>query len=222
MARRVTATRRLLTGGLQTASSTRVALAILATLCLLRSKFRRFVEHGWAYGDVLRHSSMRRHFLLSPQRTNGSVTKSVLIDAHVDVLAVADTRPAEERGCHETPRAVRRPDRRRRRDRRSAASGPRRAAREPMRVGGDERARQACRSAPNDAASEAERSGGIRVASRYISNVATHRLLSKSRATRFGASLRTASLSSSISGCRPSASATSIVQAVDVTARKYK
>lgn len=34
---------------------------------------------------------MRRRFLLSPDSTNGIVTKSVLIDARVDMLAVAVT-----------------------------------------------------------------------------------------------------------------------------------
>ena len=58
--------------------------------------------------------------------------------------------------------------------------------------------------------------------SRHIQKSACHSPLLKSSLTRLGDSLCEAAVSNSTSGCRPRRSATSIVQAVEVTARKYK
>ena len=58
--------------------------------------------------------------------------------------------------------------------------------------------------------------------SRHIQKSACHSPLLKSSLTRLGDSLCEATVSNSASGCRPRRSATSIVQAVEATARKYK
>lgn len=67
----------------------------------------------------------------------------------------------------------------------------------------------------------AGRCGRARPGDAYIQKSAVHCPWPKSSSTRLGASFLTAGVSSSISGCRPSRCATSIVQVVDVTARKY-